>query len=373
MQRVQDYDRYLLLIVMILLGFGIIMIYSSSAIYAGDRFDNPDHFLTRQLIWLFFGLSSLILFLKLDYRYLRVFTYSGMLLCFLALVLVLNDNYGLEVNGARRWLSFGFMNCQPSEFAKLLLTLFLACYLAKNRERLHEFKKTLMPMFVIVVIYVLLIALEPDLGTVVIITGILFSMLFLAGFRIWYLAAIIVPLVPFMGLVFWCFPHARVRILTFLNPELDPLGSGFHLIQSKIGIGCGGISGSGFGYSIQKLGYLPEPHTDFIYSVLCEELGFVGGIVIIILFGLFIWRGMRIALRANDFYGSLLAAGITTLISLQAFVNLAVVMGMLPTKGLALPFISFGGSNLLTNLTAIGILLNISDTSRGVHQKLVGE
>ncbi|MFC1850030.1 putative lipid II flippase FtsW [candidate division CSSED10-310 bacterium] len=353
-------DKFLLVIVLFLLAVGIIMIYSSSAIFAGEKFDDPNRFLLRQIAWTLLGLASLYVFLQWDYHKLPIVIYAGLLVCLLSLITVLIPKFGVEINGARRWLSFGFINFQPSEFTKLILTLYFAFILAKKRERIQDFNYAILPLLVLISLYLLLIVLEPDLGTVIIIGIILFSMLFLAGARMSHLMVLVLGLLPFLYVLIWHVGYRRERILAFLEPEKDPLNTGFQVIQSKIAIGSGGTFGRGLGEGVQKLYYLPESHTDFIYSVLCEELGFIGGVTIIILFMLFIWRGMRIALHAPDYYGSLLATGITLMIGIQAFINMAVVMGIFPTKGLALPFISFGGSSLLSNLTATGILLNIS-------------
>ncbi|MBN2384672.1 putative lipid II flippase FtsW [bacterium] len=363
MSRIFHFDSVLLLTVLLLLGVGIIMIYSSSAIFAEEKFDNAHRFLIRQIIWIMLGLAIMILLLNLDYQKLETMIYSALLFSLITLVLVLLPWFGTEVNGARRWLSFGFINFQPSEFAKLILTVYCAYVLAKKKDRIQYFSYSILPLMFLLSWYMVLIVLEPDLGAVLILTFIVLSMLYIAGARLSHLGLIVMAALPVAYILIWQVSYRRERMLAFLSPESDPLDSGFQIIQSKIAIGSGGFLGHGLGEGLQKLFYLPESHTDFIFSVLCEELGFLGGTVIIFLFGMFIWRGFAIALKAGNHFGRLLAAGLTLMIGFQAFINIAMAMGMFPTKGLALPFISFGGSSLLTNLAATGILLNISTRS----------
>lgn len=359
-QRVHNFDLLLLVSVLTLLGIGIVMIYSSSAIVAGERFEDPNRFLVRQIVWALLGLCALGLFLHIDYHHLVVPIYIGLLVCFLGLLLVLIPEFSVEVNGARRWLKLGFMNFQPSELAKLLLTLYFAYVLTRKRERVEDFKFTVLPLFVVASFFVVPILLEPDLGTVIIIGFILFTMLFCAGGRLLHFFITGILTVPVLFAFIWNVPYRKKRWLAFLDPESDPLDTGFHIIQSKIAIGSGGLTGQGLGQGLQKLHYLPESHTDFIFSVLCEEVGFIGAMIVVALFVLLVIRGIRIALRTQDLLGCMIACGITLLIGLQAFINIAVVMGMFPTKGLALPFISSGGSSLFCNLAAMGILLNVS-------------
>lgn len=354
------FDKTLLFVVLLLVISGIVMIYSASAIYSEDLFADANRFLYRQLTYAILGICAMMVAYKFDYNKLIGPTYIGLLFVFISLVLVLIPSYGIEINGARRWISLGFFQYQPSEMAKLLITCYLAYFLAKNQERIHDFKKTLVPLLIVLGIFFTLIVLEPDLGSVIIMSEILFCLLYLAGARIKHLLALSVWAIPAFYIFIWSEPWRRERFLIFLHPEKDPWGAGFQLLQSKIAIASGQLAGCGLGDSVQKLRYLPEAHTDFIYSILCEEFGFLGGCVVIILFCVLTWRGMIIAKRAENYFGLLLASGITLLISIQAFTNLAVVMGTFPTKGLALPLISSGGSSLITNLIGIGILLNIS-------------
>jgi len=365
------FDKILLFVVLTLVTIGIIMIYSASAIYSEDLFSDSNRFLYRQLTWAILGVCAMIIFYKFDYNKLIIPTYCGLLLAFISLILVLIPSYGIEINGARRWLSLGFFQFQPSESAKLFITCYLAYFMSKNQDRIHEFKKTLLPLFVVLGIYFGLIILEPDLGSVIIMAGIVVGLLYLAGARILHLFLMGLSTLPILYIFIWNVKYRRDRVLSFLEPEKDPLNTGFQLIQSKIAIASGQLTGCGLGDSVQKLRYLPEAHTDFIYSILCEEMGFMGGCTVIILYCVFAWRGMLIAKHAENYFGLLLAAGITLMISIQAFTNMAVVMGTFPTKGLALPLISSGGSSLITNMVGIGILLNISRNTYVFSKKVV--
>lgn len=364
MSKPSQFDKPLILIVFSLITIGIVMIYSSSAIYASDHFSDTNHFLYRQIVWTLIGIILMLGFFNIDYMKMKYLIYSGMFFCFLSLVFVLIPAFSVEINGSRRWLSLGFVNFQPSEFTKLILTMYFAFILSKKHEQVKEFNFTIAPLLLLTSVFFGLILLELDLGTVLIILAILFSMLFIAEAKIKHISLLILGMLPFFYVFIWNVGYRRERIISFLHPENDPLNTGFQIIQSKIAIGTGGLSGLGIGNGLQKLYYLPEAHNDFIYSVLCEEMGFIGGFLVILLFGLFIWRGIKIALKAPNYFGYLLAISLTIMIGIQAFINIAVVMGLFPTKGLALPFLSFGGSSLLANLTAIGILLNISSKSK---------
>jgi cell division protein FtsW len=282
----------------------------------------------------------------------------------LSLCLVLVPHFGHRVGGARRWLHLGPFSVQPSEFAKLALVMFMAYSLEKKHERLHEFSVGLLPHAIVCGVFVLLIFRQPDLGTAVYFALLTLILLFVAGVRLWHLVGSALALIPFLVLAITRKDYRWGRVLAFLDPWRDPTAGSFQLLHSLVAFGSGGLMGAGLGAGRQKLFYLPEPHTDFILAVIGEEAGLVGICVILLLYAVLVWRGMRIALRAPDRYGTYLALGLTLTIGLQALINGAVVMGLVPTKGLPLPFMSYGGSSLFTSFLAVGILLNISSRQR---------
>jgi cell division protein FtsW len=286
-------------------------------------------------------------------------------------VIVLVPPFGQSINGTRRWLRFGAVSFQPAELAKLVLVVYLAAYLARTAEGIREFWRGVVPPALIAGGFAALTLRQPDLGNSLALLCLSFILLFLAGARPLHLGLLAAPALPLLAVAIYVAPYRWRRILAFLDPEADPLGSGFQIIQSYLAIGSGGWQGRGLGESRQKLFYLPEPHTDFIFAVIGEELGLIGALAVIALFVLLIWRGLRVGLHAPDPFGAYLALGITVMLATQTLVNLGVVTGALPTKGLPLPFISFGGSALLTTLLAVGVLLNISQhgvPSSGIAQ-----
>ena len=353
-------DMWLFGAMIVLLSVGVVMVYSASAIVATDRFHDPYFFLKKQLVWALLGSIALLVALRMDYRRLERWQWPILLGAGVLLVLVLVPPFAQSINGSRRWLRLGLVSFQPAELAKLALVVYLAAYLARRREGLGDFWRGLLPPLAVAGVLALLVLAQPDLGNCLTLVTVTFGLLFLAGVRLSHLAMVLAPALPLLLLAIWIAPYRLRRITTFLDPWSDQRGGGFQIIQSWLALGSGGLFGRGMGESKQKLFYLPEPHTDFIFAVVGEELGFLGAVGLLALFALLIWRGLRVGVRAPDAFGAYLALGITVLIAVQTLVNLGVVTGLLPTKGLPLPFISFGGSALLMTMLSTGVLLNIS-------------
>jgi cell division protein FtsW len=356
-------DMWLFGVAVALLSVGVVMVYSASAIVAAGRFHDPYFFLKKQLFWAVLGAAALWGALRLDYRRLERLALPILVAAGLLLVLVLIPPFGQDINGTRRWIRVGPVSFQPAELAKIALVLYLAAFLARARKESQEFWRGIAPALAVAGGMAGLVLLQPDLGNCVTLLALTLALLFLAGGRVRHLALVVLPALPLIAIAVWMAPYRLRRITAFLDPWSDPRGSGFQIIQSWLALGSGGIFGRGVGGSQQKLFYLPESHTDFIFAVLGEELGLVGGLVVLSLFVTFVWRGLRVGLRAPDAFGSYLALGITLLVATQTLVNLGVVTGLLPTKGLPLPFISFGGSALLMTMVSTGVLLNISQHS----------
>jgi len=354
----ENLDYILLLAVILLCFYGIMVLYSSTRFGYGAVTDDPLFYVKKQSLWIASGFLLLIMTLLVDYHNLERF--SLVIYIFSIFLLILVILVGRVTHGSRRWLNLGPFPLQPSEFAKIALIIFLADFLSKNRTKLENFIYFLLP-FIYTVIFVLLVFLQPDLGTSLAYLVILLIMLFVVGGKIKYLLTILV--VTFSSLpILWSFlkEYQKRRILVFLNPNLDPLGSGYNVIQSKIAIGSGGLLGRGLFQGLQsQLKFLPAQHTDFIFSVLGEELGFMGGILLLGLYSIIIWRGIKIAREARDLFGALLATGVISFLFFHIVVNIGMAMGILPASGLPLPFLSYGGSFMLANLIAIGILLNV--------------
>src|SRR3954453_3068865 len=338
MARKLKSDAMLFLATTVLVCLSIVMVYSASAVVALERYQQPYLFLTKQLLWASLGVSVLAVVMRIDYRTYRepVFIWSCLGVGALCLVAVL---FSPPVNNARRWFSVGGLGIQPSEVAKLAAIFFIASMLERRMHRINEIGYSLLPAGLGVGLLVLLILLEPDFGTSMSLALIAGVMVFAAGLSYLYVAAAGLMLVPLAAFIMLGADYRRRRLFAFMHPWDDPLGDGFQLIQSLIAVGTGGIHGKGLMQGVQKLFYLPEPHSDFIYAVISEELGLIGATAVLICFGLIAWRGVRIALKAPDAFGSFLALGLTTLIAVQAFVNMSVVTGLVPNKGLALPFI----------------------------------
>lgn len=350
---------------LVLVLLGVVMVYSASSRLAAERYHNSFFFAQKQLAFSLFGFLALIVFRYIPYQVYRRWVYLALGASALSLILVLIPGLGTRVGGASRWFRLGGISFQPAEFAKLFLVIFLAYSMEKKREVMKSLGKGFVFHLGVVLIFIVLVLAEPDLGmaiSMLLLTGVL---LFVGGVRLRHLAISLVSMAPLAYFLVWRVPYRRARVLSYLNPWDDPLGSGFHLIHSFYAFGTGGLTGQGLGASHQKLFYLPEPHTDFIFSIIGEELGFVGVVAVALLFLFFLVRSLLTALKGKDLFGLYLAVGITTLIGLQAFINMLVVMGLLPTKGLTLPFISYGGTSLLLNLICIGILMNISAQSKG--------
>lgn len=361
----KGFDTTILLLAVVLTCFGMVMVYSASSIMAARRFNDGLYFLKRQAIFALLGFAVMAVMMHIDYHKLRRLAVPFLFLCIALLVTVLVPGIGSHAGGASRWLRLPGFSVQPSELAKLGLVLYMAHSLAKKKEKIKSFKLGFIPYMIVLALLLLLLLLQPDLGSALTLGGVAMVMLLVAGTRLSYLVSVVILAVPFLYFAVMNVAYRRRRILAFLHPWEDPTRTGFQIIQSWIGFGTGGLLGSGLGEGKQKLFFLPEAHTDFIFSVVGEELGFIGVLVITAMFLLLVMRGIRTALGAPDDFGRYLAFGLTLLIGLEAFVNIAVVMGMLPTKGLALPFISYGGTSLLTTLAATGVLLNISSHASG--------
>ena len=341
-----------------LLVIGIVTVFSASYTTGLREFGDPYYYVKRQILWAALGVIALVIVMHVDYRVWRRWSVAGLLLAVLLLGLVLV--IGTEAGGGRRWIRVGPLSMQPSELAKLAVVNFLAAYIAAQGGGIRRlFQGFLFPMAVVGFIFLLILA-ERDFGTSVALGLNAVVMLFAAGAQLWHLGLIALVAVPGLFLLIYLEPYRMRRITSFLNPWADPLGAGWNIIQSLYAIGSGGLFGLGRGAGRQKFAYLPEQHTDFIYAVLGEEMGFLGTATVALLFFVFAWRGYRTALRAPDLYGAMLAVGLTSMIVLQAFINMGVVTGSMPVTGITLPFISAGGSSLLVTMAAIGVLLNVS-------------
>ena len=352
-------DRWLFTVTLVLVFLGLVMVFSASAVIAKERFGSPYTFLVRQLAWAIAGMLAMVVAMKIDYRRYKhpavVFSLLGLTTLMLISVFFLDRSHNTH-----RWFHWGAFSFQPSEVAKPALILFLAYFLESRTKSMDDWRNTLLPALAPTGIFLVLIVLQPDLGTAIACAGIVACVLFVAGIQMRYFGyALLASLLPLYFLIFHV-AYRRDRILAFMNPYADPQGRGFHIIQSLIAVSTGALTGLGLMEGKQKLFYLPEPHTDFIFAVTAEELGFVGSAVVVGLFAIFLWRGVRSALHTNDTFGRFLASGITSMVVLQAFINISVVLGLMPTKGIPLPFISYGGSSLFVTLACVGVLLNIT-------------
>ncbi|MCR8983879.1 stage V sporulation protein E [Brevibacillus laterosporus] len=355
-------DFVIIFVTLFLLGIGIVMVYSASAVFAQHKFQDPYFFTKRQIIFAILGIVSMYVMMNIDYWVWKKWAKAGFIVSLALLVVVLV--IGREVNGSKSWLGFGSFGIQPGEFAKFGVAAFLARWLSDNQKNIVYFKKGLFPALIIPVACFGLIMLQPDLGTGSVLMGMAILMIFASGARISHFVGLgMFGIIGFVGLVLSA-PYRMARITSFLDPWSDPLGSGYQIIQSLYAIGPGGLLGLGLGESRQKFSYLPEPYNDFIFSIISEELGFVGGTLVLLLFLLLLWRGMRVAITAPDLFGNLLALAIIGMIGIQVTINVGVVTGMFPVTGITLPFLSYGGSSLTLMLTQVGILLNISRFSR---------
>jgi len=359
MARKLQSDKWLFLATLALICASVVMVYSASALVALERFQQPYLFVTRQLMWACVGIAVLSIVMRIDYRTYKndKLLWVGLGVVALMLVAVL---FSPRINGTRRWFGVGGFGIQPSELAKLAAIFFTALVLERRRHRINEMGYSLLPIGLIVGGFVGLILLQPDFGTAVSVLAVVGVMIFAAGFSYRYLAGGLLLALPALYVILMQAEYRRRRLLTFMDPWADPLGDGFQIIQSLIAVGTGGVFGKGLMSGVQKLFYLPEPFTDFIFAVISEETGLLGASMVVLAFCVIAWRGMRTALRAPDSFGAYLALGITMMLVLQAFVNISVVLGLVPTKGIPLPLVSNGGSSMLINLLAVGVLLNIS-------------
>ncbi len=340
--------------------FGIIMIYSSSSIWAEYKFDNSFHYMILQSIFLLIGIIGMIIASKIDYKIYLKYANKILILCFILLVLVLIPGIGTIRNGSQSWFGIGPFGIQPSEAAKIGLIIFTSKYLSNSNKFLSSFKKGVLPILGILIVFFGLIMLQPDLGTGSVLFISIIAMLFVAGVNMkFFIGMGITGLIGLVILIVIA-PYRMDRITSFINPWNDPLGTGFQIIQSLYAIGPGGLLGQGFGSSIQKHFYLPEPQTDFIFSIICEEFGLMGAVIVVGFFLIILYQGIKIALRCEDKFGKYLSYGMIFQIMFQALMNLMVVIGMIPVTGVTLPFLSYGGSSLLISLASIGVILNIS-------------
>ena len=363
MARKLQSDKWLFLATLALICASVVMVYSASALVALEKFQQPYLFVTKQMMWAAVGVAVLTIVMRVDYRAYRNDRIIWVLLGVVALMLVA-VLFSRPINDTRRWFGVGGFGIQPSELAKLAAIMFTALTLERRRTRINELGYSLLPIGLIVGGLVGLILLEPDFGTAVSLLAVIAVMVFAAGISYRYLLGAGLLMLPALYVILMQADYRRRRLLTFMDPWADPLGDGFQIIQSLIAVGTGGVFGKGLMNGVQKLFYLPEPFTDFIYSVIAEETGLLGASLVLVCFCVIAWRGLRTAMRAPDSFGAFLALGITMMLVIQAFVNISVVIGLMPTKGIPLPLVSNGGSSMLINLLGIGVLLNISQHSQ---------
>ena len=364
MSKKLTYDTWLFGAAMLIVVIGLVMIFSASAIIATQKFGaaNPYYFTTRQCIWLIAGGALMLILMHIDSRVLadRRVIYMVLGGVLLALIVAL---FQVPINGTHRWIVFSKFQLQPSEFAKPALILFLAHYLARREERINELTTTLLPLGFVLALFAGLILLEPDFGTASTIVLVACGMIFAAGIAWRRMVLFAFALIPAAIALVLGAAYRRDRLFSFINPEADPRGKGFQALQSLIAIGTGGLQGLGIGNGRQKLFFLPEPHNDFIFAIIGEELGFIGAVFLIGAFAFLAWRGFRIARYSQERVAFFCALGFTLMIAVQALINISVALSLLPTKGLPLPLVSYGGSSLIASLIAVGVLLNLSQQS----------
>jgi len=353
-------DITLLVVTIILVVIGTVMIYSSSSIIAMEKYGDGYHYIKKQIVFVLLGFGVMTGVSRIPYRHWGKVAYPAALVSVALLTLLIIPGFGTTVGGATRWFRIAGISFQVSEMVKVALVIFLAHYLTKKVSRIKEFSRVFLVPLALLLIILGLILRQPDFGTAVIMVMVFMLMFYLAGSRVTYLVGLAATAIPAGAILIMQESYRMRRLLSFLNPWEDPGGTGFQIIQSFISFGSGGAFGVGIGNSMQKLFYLPEPHTDFILSVIAEEGGFVGVVVVVVLFSILVLRGFVISFRCDDLFGMLLASGLTAVIALGAFINMAAVMGLVPTKGLVLPFLSYGGTSLVMCMMVIGILLNIS-------------
>ena len=372
LRPVLRYDPVLLGAVLLLLTFGVVMVYSASAVYAGARLGDPLWFLKRQAAGALIGLAALLGAMKLGYRRVEGMAVPLVLVSLSLLALLHVPGFGLTAGGARRWLRLGILTFQPSELGKIALVVWLARSLAKKQERIRLFSVGFLPHLIMLGLFSLLLMLEPDFGTTVVLGLVTFALLFVAGARLSWLLALAGAAAPVAALLIWRSPYRIQRVLTFLDPWKDPRGHGYQTVESLLGFGAGGSLGVGLGESHQKLFFLPAAHTDFILSIVGEELGFAGVAGVLVLFAVIVWRGVRAAHAAPEAFGCWLALGLTLLLGVEALVNAGMALALLPTKGMALPFLSYGMSSAIASCVAAGILLSVSGGPGGFLRRAAG-
>lgn len=352
-------DKWLFCVTLLLVVIGLLMIFSGSAVMAKQRYGSPYIFVIRQSIWAVLGLATMLGLMQIDYRrYNRpaiVYSLVGLTILLLLSVFLIRDSHHTH-----RWIHFGEFSLQPSELAKPVLVLFLAWFLQDKLHAVDDWRNTLLPAVAPSVFFVLLVLCEPDLGTGLVLAAVTALMLYLAGTKWKYFFYASLAAAPVLYLMLFRVPWRRARMLAFINPEADPRGAGFHIIQSLIAVGTGGIHGLGYMEGRQKLFYLPQPHTDFIFANIAEELGLIGSLAIVALFIVLGYRGFRASRLSKDMFARFLAFGITVTILIQAFFNISVVLALVPTKGITLPFISSGGTSLFFMLASVGVLLSVT-------------
>jgi cell division protein FtsW len=352
-------DKWLFGVVLLLVLFGLVTVFSASAVMAKSQFGSAYFFMVRQSIWAGFGMVALVLLMRVDYRRYNnprfVLPVVAVTMLLLVAVFAMRDSHNTH-----RWFRFGGLSFQPSELATPALVLFLAYFLQTRMHKMDDWRGTVLRAAVLPLLFIALILKEPDLGTAIVCAAVTMLMLYLAGLQVRYIGVALACSAPVLYYMLFRVPWRRARMLAFVNPEADPRGTGFHILQSLIAVGTGGIRGLGLMEGRQKLFYLPEPHTDFIFANICEELGMIGALLVITLFVVFGYRGLRAAFLSTDPFARFLAFGFTSAVLIQAFFNMSVVVALLPTKGITLPFISFGGTSLFVTLACMGVLLNIT-------------
>ncbi len=354
-----NYNRILNYTVLVLVSIGIVFIYSSSSVYAYKRFDNPEYFLFKHLLYVGIGLVAMVILSRTDYSVFKRHPYLIISICILLVLMVYIPKIGVIKNGARRWINLGFITFQPSEILKYGFVIYISYLISKSQEKISSFKGGFLPgLFVMMIVAVILLK-QPDFGTTVLLLFTFLSLYFIAGTRLSYIFGLVIAAIPAVYYIIMRSPYKRARIMAFLDPEVHKDTIGYQIYESLISLGSGGLFGQGLGMSKQKLLYLPAAHTDFILSIIGEETGFAGVTVLMVFFLIFIIAGFRIALRARDLFGMYLGSAITIMFAYQVLINTAVVMSLIPTKGLTLPFISYGGSSIIFSLAGVGILNNI--------------
>jgi cell division protein FtsW len=359
-----NYDVKLLFPVLFLVGIGIVLVFSASSALALKKFGTDYHFLKKQALFALLGVVALVICRHFPYRFLRYLAYPLLILALVFLAAIQIPEFGYSAGGAIRWFRFKSFSFQPSEFARFAMIIYLAYSMSRKMDKIKDFYVGFLPHALVFGMFAALIIIQPDFGSVVILGAVFWIMLFAGGVRISHLMASLFLIIPIAYYLMVNAEYRIKRIMSFLNPWQYPADEGYQIVHSLMAFGTGGIWGTGIGKGYQKLFYLPEPHTDFIFSVIGEELGLLGVLTILGLYVLIFWRGISIARNSRDSFGSFVAIGLTTAIGLQVCVNTGVALGLLPTKGLTLPFLSYGGTSLLINMASIGILMNIGSAKK---------